>query len=101
MSIASPNACIDQVFGPLDTAARQLNPEVLSAAIDLLSSPPHAAIGTICRVGKCAADIWRNAAATADTTRALTTSVPVCAVWSKPQNVMVTARSDGAPTGQP
>jgi len=55
MSIASPNACIDQVFGPLETAARQLNADVLSAAIDLLSSPPYAAIGTICRIGKRAA----------------------------------------------
>src|SRR3954451_3602937 len=27
--------------------------------------------------------------------------VPLCARWSKPQNVIVTARSDAAPTGQP
>src|SRR3954468_11665474 len=101
MSIASPNACIDQVFGPLDTAARQLNAEVLSAAIDLLSSPPYAAIGTICRIGKRAALFCRNASTTADTTRALTMRVPVCALWSKPQTLIVTARKEEAPTGQP
>src|SRR5947209_13165037 len=101
MSIASPKACIDHVLGPLDTAARQLNADVLSAAIDLLSSPPYAAIGTIWRIGKRAAYIMRSAETTADTTRKLTTSVPVCERCSKPQKVTAKARNDEAPTGQP
>src|SRR3954470_22470493 len=43
----------------------------------------------------------RKASTTADTTRALTISVPACALWSKPQKVIVTARKEAAPTGQP
>jgi hypothetical protein len=39
-SIASPYACTDQRFGPGATAYRQLNADVLSAAIERSSLPP-------------------------------------------------------------
>ena len=50
-SIASPYACTDQRGGPGATASRQLNAEVLSAAIDAGSLPPNAATGSMRRIG--------------------------------------------------
>jgi hypothetical protein len=58
-------------------------------------------MGTILRIGNRAAYIRRSAVTMAGTTRVLTTTVPVCAAWSKPQNVTLTARSDAGPSGQP
>ena len=52
MSIASPYACIDQCFGPGATAKRQLNDEVLSAAVERESLPWKTSIGSIVRIGK-------------------------------------------------
>ena len=51
-SIASPYACIDQCFAPGATAKRQLNDDVLSAAVERESLPWNTSIGRIERIGK-------------------------------------------------
>ena len=65
--------------------SRQLNPDVLFAAIDASSDPPYTSTSCIRWIGKRA---WNNvfiAAATRDATSACTTSSPVCAAPSNPQ----------------
>jgi len=62
-----------------------LNADVLSAAIDLLSSPPYADTGVTFRTGKRATYMRRHASRIAGTATVATISVPVCARASNPQ----------------
>lgn len=52
---------------------RQLNPDVLSAAIDASSLPPNSETGRMLRIGKRSRYRVLNTASTADTALALTT----------------------------
>jgi hypothetical protein len=100
-SIACPYACADHRGGPGATALRQLNAEVLSAAIDAGSLPPYASTGCIRRIGNRASYKRWNTVITESATDALTIMVPECGAASKPQYDMCNARSCAGPTGQP
>src|SRR4051812_1177275 len=84
-SIACPYAWADHRGGPVATALRQLNPDVLSASIDAGSLPPYASTGTIRRIGKRAAYKRSNTVSTDCVTAAFTTIEPTCGCPSKPQ----------------
>jgi len=85
MSMASPNAWAYHCGGPFATANLQLKLDVLSAAVDAGSLAPNAEIGMIVRTGKWSANNVLNTCVTAETTDALTTSVPTWGFASKPQ----------------
>ena len=88
--------------GPDATASRQLNAEVLSAAIDAGSLPPNASTGSMRRIGnRSVVQRGEHRRAPRSTTAAFTIIVPVCGRPSKPQYDMCSMRSCAGPTGQP
>ena len=100
-SIALPKAWADQRLGPRTDAKRQLNPDVLSAAIERRSLPPYFATGSMRRIGNRASYSRRETTVTAPATSRCTTIAPRCARPSKPTNDTCSVRSRSGPTGQP
>ena len=82
-SIASPYACIDQRVVP--PTKRQLNAEVLSAAIDASSLPRYSETGRSRRIGKRAFQSFRKTVTSPGASRCATTIRPTRGLPSKPQ----------------
>jgi len=99
MSIARPYACCDHDV--LCSTRRQLNADVLSAAIERSSSAPYRSTSTIRRIGKRALYSVRIAATTGRTASRLRTSRPVCGRSSNPQYANRTSLNSEIGTGQP
>src|SRR5438309_9896786 len=99
MSMASPYACSDHELEPV--ARRQSNPDVLSAVIEELSSPPYTSIGRIWAMGKRWRKSERNTRITGPVHLVAMTRRPTCGRWSKPQYVSRTTRRASRPTGHP
>src|SRR5215211_9314261 len=77
MSIARPFACGDSRTGALIwSGRRQLNAEVLSAAMLAVLSPPYSSIGRICRIGNRASNNAVNTVAVSADVSRWTTSTP-------------------------
>src|SRR5436305_4785316 len=100
-SIAFPEACTDHRGGPSATAFRQLKPDVLSAAIDVGSSPPKASIGSMRRMGNRPSYRRWKAVMTASVTSRWTTMAPAWGWLSNPHTLSRTRRSSSGPTGHP
>src|SRR5262245_7716113 len=99
--MAWPSACPDQDGGPVVTAIRQLNADVLSASIEASSLAPYLSTGSIARIGNRCANNDEKTLATASVTSACTINEPLCTWPSNPQYRSVTRRSRSGPTGQP
>ena len=86
----------------LPVIGRQLNAEVLSAAIDASSDPSYSSISSIRRIGNSAANMSPKAATTSSATSLCTISRPPSwTVPSKPQWFMSMIRRSSIGTGQP
>src|SRR4051794_30577457 len=99
MSMARPYECCENAVPPV--MARQLNADVLSAAIDLSSLPPKSSTSLMDRMGYRCSNSALNAAITGVAAVDATTMSPRCTTPSKPMyRILRSVRPDSG-TGQP